>query len=252
MGKYQLQSVKQGLIRDDVLSTLRAAILDRTYRPGEHLVETELARQFGTSRGPVRDAIKELGQEGLVVIQAHKGAVVASFSPEDILEISELRILIEGHATRLASEKAGEKELALLQAKYDEMQELADAGDLKRLVEKDIEFHHEVCRLAGNSRLLKLWTSLASQIRLFLVLTDQVYFTPQYIVETHRPILDAMCRKDHDAAEEEIKLHLAEAAVTIVQGMRSLEGAPPAEEAKSAPSGPRTLERSVTPISKRI
>ena len=112
--------------------------------------------------------------------------------------------------------------MGLLQAKYDEMQALADAGDLKRLVEKDIEFHREVCRLSGNGRLLKLWSSLASQIRLFLVLTDQVYFEPQYIVETHRPILEAMYRRDHAAAEEEIKQHLAEAAETIVQGMRDL------------------------------
>ena len=234
MGKYQLPSVKQGLIRDDVLSSLRAAILDRTYQPGEHLIETELARQFGTSRGPVRDAIKELAQEGLVVIQAHKGGVVATFSPQDILEISELRILVEGHATRLASQNATDADLRLLQAKYDEMQALADAGDLKRLVEKDIEFHREVCRLSGNGRLLKLWSSLASQIRLFLVLTDQVYFTPQYIVETHRPILAAMYRKDHAAAEEEIKQHLAEAAETIVQGMRDLERAPAAQETEPA------------------
>ena len=234
MGKYQLPSVKQGLIRDDVLSTLRAAILDRIYQPGEHLVETELARQFGTSRGPVRDAIKELAQEGLVIFHPHKGGVVATFSSQDIIEISELRILVEGHATRLASQKATAEDLALLQAKYEEMQSFADAGDLKRLVEKDIEFHREVCRLSGNSRLLKMWSSLASQIRLFLVLTDQVYFTPQYIVETHRPILEAMYRKDHLAAEREITQHLAEAADAIVQGLRDLEQAPPAQDTKPA------------------
>ncbi|MFB3902375.1 MAG: GntR family transcriptional regulator [Acidobacteriota bacterium] len=223
--------MKQGLIRDDVLSSLRAAILDRSYRPGEHLIETELARQFGTSRGPVRDAIKELAQEGLVTIQAHRGAVVATFSPEDILEISELRILLEGYATRLASENASAEDLALLETKYGEMQSLADAGDLKRLVEKDIDFHREVCRLSRNGRLLKLWSSLASQIRLFLVLTDQVYFTPQEIVETHRPILEAMHRKDHTGAEKEIKLHLAQAAETIVRGMREQEQ--PVQEPKT-------------------
>ena len=234
MGKYKLPSVKQGLIRDDVLSSLRGAILDRSYRPGEHLIETELARRYGTSRGPVRDAIKELAQEGLVVIQAHKGAVVATFSAQDILEISELRILVEGHATRLASQNANAEDLALLQVKYDEMQSLADAGDLKQLVEKDIDFHREVCRLSGNSRLLKLWSSLASQIRLFLVLTDQVYFEPQYIVETHRPILEAMYRRDHAAAEEEIKRHLAEAAETIVQGMRDAEQGTTEQKSKPA------------------
>ncbi|MFB3903145.1 MAG: GntR family transcriptional regulator [Acidobacteriota bacterium] len=237
MGKFQLPSVKQGLICDDVLSSLRAAILNRRYQPGEHLVETELARQYGTSRGPIRDAIKELAQEGLVVIQPHKGGVVATFSAQDILEISELRILVEGHATRLASQNATAEDLELLQAKYDEMQSLADAGDLRRLVEKDIDFHREVCRLSGNGRLLKLWTSLASQIRLFLVMFDQVYFTPQYIVETHRPILEAMYRRDHAAAEEEIKRHLAEAAETIVQGMRNTEQAPTEQEPKSPVAG---------------
>ena len=105
------------------------------------------------------------------------------------------------------------------------MQNLADVNDLSALVEKDIEFHQEICRLAGNERLLKVWSLLASQIRLFLILTDQVFFEADFIVGTHASIMEGIRNKDPDAAEKAITFHLCEAAKTIVQELQHSESA---------------------------
>jgi DNA-binding GntR family transcriptional regulator len=220
-----LRKVQQRLIRDDVLSSLRAAILEGTFQPGERLIETDLSQQLGTSRGPVREALKELSREGLVVIHPYRGAEVTTFCADDIREICVLRTLLEGHATREAVTKATPEDIERLQKMYDQMQNLADTNDLSELVEKDIAFHREICRIAGNKRLLEVWSSLAAQIRLFLILTDQVFFDPDFIVETHKPVLDAMRNQDPDAAAEAITYHLCKAAEAIVSGMANSTGA---------------------------
>jgi DNA-binding GntR family transcriptional regulator len=227
-----LCKISQRLIRDSVLSSLRAAILDGAFQPGEHLVETELAERLGTSRGPVRDALKELAQEGLVVISPYKGAQVATFSAQDIKEICALRSLLEGYATRKAVERATPCDIEHLQKILDEMQDLADVDDRSALVEKDIEFHQEICRLAGNERLFKVWSLLASQVRLFLILTDQVFFDADFIVTAHASIMEGICNKDPEAAEKAITFHLCEAAKTIMYELQHSESAEEEQEAE--------------------
>jgi DNA-binding GntR family transcriptional regulator len=223
MPRTGLRKISQRLIRDNVLSSIRAAILEGTFEPEERLIETDLARQLGTSRGPVRDALKELAQEGLVVIHPYKGAEVASFSASDIQEIYVLRNLLEGYATRLAVENATSADIDHMQEIYDEMQALADEEDRSGLVEKDIEFHRELCHLSGNQRLLDVWTSLAAQVRLFLVLANQVFFEPDFIVSTHTDTMKAMRNRDPDAAEKAVKKHMYEVGRTIALALDEQE-----------------------------
>jgi DNA-binding GntR family transcriptional regulator len=205
------------------LSSLRAAILGGTFQAGERLIETDLAERIGTSRGPVRDALKELAREGLVDVHPYRGAVVATLTARDIEEIYELRNLLEGYATRAAVEKASPADIDRLQKIYSEMQSIADAGDLSALVEKDIEFHREICRISGNRRLLDVWSSLGSQVRLFLVLADQVFFTPEFIVSTHTVTLEAMCTRDAERAVQAMQAHMLEVGRTIARGLREQE-----------------------------
>jgi DNA-binding GntR family transcriptional regulator len=211
------------LVRDDVLSSLRDAILDGTFRAGEHLIEKELAEQLGTSRVPVRDALKELSREGLVAIHPFRGAVVATFLAEDIREIYTLRILLEGYATRLATEKATDQDIECVQQIHEELRDIVERGDLAALVLTDFKFHQEICRLSGNKRLLEAWSTLGSQTRLVMTLADQVYFEPSFILETHVPIVEALHNRDPDAAEKAVTFHLGEAAELIVEKMENTD-----------------------------
>ena len=218
-GKPHFEKIIQRSIRYDVLSSLRAAILDGTLKAGAHLIEAELANQMGVSRGPIREALAELEEEGLVVKYAYKGTFVASFSARDVREIYSLRCLLEGYAARLAAVRIRPKDIERLESIINSMEEAADAGDLDMLVERDIQFHREICRLSGHSLLFATWSKLASRVRLFLTLADQVYFTPDYIVGTHYPTMEALRKRDPDLAEKTIKEPIIEVGETVARGV---------------------------------
>ncbi len=165
-----LQKVNRRLISEDVLCTLRVAILEGVFETGEHLVETEIAEQLGTSRVPIRDAFKELAREKLIELHPFKGAVVASFTASDIHEIYMLRCLLEGYAARLVAEQATPDELAHLQELHDEIEALIEVDDLEPILQKDFAFHRELCSVSRNGRLLEIWDMLASQVQLYFSL----------------------------------------------------------------------------------
>lgn len=205
------------------MSALRASILEGDFEAGERLVERKIAHQMGISRGPVRDALLELEKEGLVVSNPHRGATVASFSASDIEEIYELRSLLEGYAARVAVEKATPRDLGQLEDIRDEMKVIAAAGDAAALVEKGLAFHREICRLSGKARLYSIWCSLASQVRLVLILAGQVFFDLEYVAKSDAPIVAAFRKKDPDLAERAIKGHMSDMAQVIIQAMREEE-----------------------------
>ena len=207
------------MIHHDVLSSLRAAILDGTLKAGERIVEAELANQMGISRGPIREALGELEEEGLVVKYAYKGTFVASFSARDVREIYSLRCLLEGYAARLAAMRIQSEDIERLESIISSMEEAADAAKLDMLVERDIQFHREICRLSDHGLLFPTWTKLVSRVRLFLTLADQVYFTPEHIVGTHYPTMEALRKRDPDLAEKTSKEPIIEVGETVARGV---------------------------------
>lgn len=218
------EKIKQRVIRYDVLSSLRAAILDGTLKAGDHLIEAEIAEQMGVSRGPIREALAELEEEGLVVKYAYRGTFVASFSARDVREIYSLRCLLEGYAARLAAVRIQPENIEMLEDILNSMEKAADAGNLDVLVEKDIRFHRAICQLSDHSLLFQTWSKLVSRVRLFLTLADQVYFTPDYIVGTHYPTMEALRKRDPDLAEKTIAEPIIEVGETVARGMEEKTG----------------------------
>jgi len=213
-----LQKVRRRLISEDVLYTLRIAILEGVFETGEHLVETEIAEQLGTSRVPIRNAFKELALEKLIELHPFKGALVASFTASDIHEIYVLRSLLEGHAARLVAD-----ELAHLQELHDEIETLIEEDDLEPILQRDFAFHRELCSVSRNGRLLEIWDTLASQVRLVMTLADQILLEPRFILEVHRPVIEALINRDASGAEEAMVLHLRKTAELLAQGLEDRE-----------------------------
>ncbi len=220
-----LQKISRRLISEDVLCTLRIAILEGAFEIGEHLVETEIADQLGTSRVPVREAFKELAREKLIELHPFKGAAVASFTATDIHEIYELRSLLEGHAARLVAEQATPDELGHLQELHEEIETLIVEDDWRPILQKDFAFHRQLCRVSGNGRLLEIWDTLASQVRLVMTLADQILLEPSFILEVHRPVIKALINRDPGGAEEAMVLHLRKTADLLAQGLESRDAA---------------------------
>ncbi|HEY5629007.1 MAG TPA: GntR family transcriptional regulator [Candidatus Limnocylindrales bacterium] len=183
-----------------VADQLRDEILDGRLAAGSRLIETELADRFGVSRGPVRDALRELARVGLAVDLPRRGTFVSSLTERDLLEVYEIRRAIEEAAVRLMIERAGAADVAKLFDAVAATERAYEGDDLAAAWEADMAFHRTYCRLSGNGRLLELFDGLASQtvllMRTALDSHASLGWTPP--VKLHRQIAQAI--KAHDVA----------------------------------------------------
>lgn len=211
-----VRRIQKDPLRTDALTVLHNAILRGAFQPGERLVEGKLAGEMGVSRNPIREAFRELEQEGLVLNVPRKGTFVATFTAEDVREVYALREALEGLAIRTAVERMKPDAIASLESVLAEMRNAAASADFSRALEWDMAFHREICRLSGNRRLFRLWSGLATQIQLVLSRVRQTHFGLDYIVETHVPLLEAIRRRDVQEAELQLG-HILEVGQSIAQ-----------------------------------
>jgi DNA-binding GntR family transcriptional regulator len=189
----------------EVTHALRQAILTGRYRPGDHLTEAEIAQQMAVSHGPVREALRELEQEDLVVLEPHRGAFVKSFTAEDAREVYQFRSAIETAAVHLVVDRLRESDIAHLEGLIDRMRMASARRDVDTLIELDLEFHQFLCERCGNRRMYEAWLRLSSPIRLLLTMAVPRYLSPEETAESHTPILAALRRRDAIAATQHME-----------------------------------------------
>ncbi|MGH2627988.1 MAG: GntR family transcriptional regulator, partial [Anaerolineales bacterium] len=139
-----------------VVHRLRHLILSRQLRPGERLVQSDLAEQLGVSRTPIREALHRLASDGLVTIAPHKGATVAKFLLSDLEEIYSVRIALEGYAAYLAAQHITDEDLAKLDRLLEEMEQAFQASDRARLLEVNRKFDTGIYAASRQPRLCEL------------------------------------------------------------------------------------------------
>jgi DNA-binding GntR family transcriptional regulator len=200
----------------DVYEALRDAILEGRLAAGERLVEAEIARQMTISRGPVREAIRKLEQDGLVQYLPRRGAVVVSLTPAEVRDAYYLRAHLEAYAVRLAVERATLRDLAALEGLIDRMHECAERDDRTSLLAADVEFHARLCELSGSKLVHRLWDSLNPHCWTVLTTLRATEYRLPEIAERHRPIVEAFRARDADQAEEAIRHHIIELADTVI------------------------------------
>jgi DNA-binding GntR family transcriptional regulator len=192
-----------------VSDQLRDEILDGRLPAGSRLVEMDLADRFGVSRGPVRDALRDLARQGLALDLPRRGTFVSSLTEHDLQEVYELRRAIEETAVRLAIARASDAEVAELSAMLADVEVAYGRGDLGAAWEADMAFHRAYCRLSGNGRLLDLFDHLASQtlllMRTALESRASLGWTPP--VALHRHIATGIADRDGDAAAAAVGAH---------------------------------------------
>jgi DNA-binding GntR family transcriptional regulator len=200
-------------LSDEVYERLRAAILEGLLQPGVRLVETRLSEQFGISRTPLREALQKLEQEGLVSARPAGGVVVVELTKADIREISGIRQVLEGYAARLAASRLTRQELDKLAQIVQKTEKALEQGDRAEVARLNSEFHGIINRAAGSKRLLKLINSFRQH---FFNTKIAEYFTYEELrasIEGHWRILEALKAGDGEAADREVRDHLAHAAV---------------------------------------
>ncbi len=140
-------------LRDIVFNTLREAILKGDFAPGERLMEKQLAERMGVSRTPIREAIRKLELEGLVIMVPRKGAEVASITNKDIIDVLEVRATLEALAVRLACKKMSDEELNELVEVNEEFRIAAAKKDVEMIINKDVEFHDIIFHSSDNEKI---------------------------------------------------------------------------------------------------
>lgn len=203
-----LSSLDRTTLRERALHALRTAILTGQYQPGDHLGEVELANRLGISRGTVREALRHLQQEGLLVPAARGMLQVHRLSPTEVHELYEVRAALEGLAVAgvIAStgRQAAVEELRRALVRLDQA-----AGDFAAQVEADLGFHLLLCELSGNSMLVRTWRHLEGPIRVTVMSAGNEQRRLPMSAARHEPIVDAIERGDEAGALDVLRGHMA-------------------------------------------
>ena len=204
-------------LAEDAADRIRAQILSGGLSPGEHLVEAKIAEQLAISRGPVREAFKLLRAEGLLKEEPRRGTFVVSLTAADVREIYGLRAALEGRAARLLARGRDAATLARLRSLVDDIDTAVAGGDAAAVSRADLAFHHGLCELCGNSRILEVFDRYVPTLRGLLRLDELVLRSLSDVSVQHRPLLEAIEAGDQDKAARSLAEHSEEAGELIAQ-----------------------------------
>ena len=206
LNKLNLDNYKP--LRDVVFENLRTAILEGNLKAGQRLMEVQLAEQLGVSRTPIREAIRKLELEGLVVMLPRKGAYVANMSFKDLIDVLEIRATLEGLAASLAAERRNDEDVIKLEKVAKEFEEGVRNADIEVVLKKDVEFHENIFLMANNKKLYHLITSLWEQVHRFRVMYVSNNEASLSLVDEHKRILDAIKNGDCELAKKYATQHI--------------------------------------------
>jgi DNA-binding GntR family transcriptional regulator len=206
-----------------IAEDLRRAILDGSIHAGASLVEADLAARFGVSRGPVRDALRDLAREGLVIELPRRGTVVSTISLRDIGEVYEVREGLEIVAVRLIVARATDADLDPLEAKLRALEAAWDRGaDYPESLALDLELHRAIVAIPGNARLVESYERMLVQTQLNAITAAEHNpgLRRGMRRSPHRDILRALRARDADASVAAVIAHYAYARERLVAGYR--------------------------------
>jgi DNA-binding GntR family transcriptional regulator len=180
-----------------------------TYEPGERLIEVTLSTELGTSRGPVREALRQLENEGLVTSNPYRGAVVLGVSDDEVQPVLiTIRLTLERYSFLRALETMTDEDLAELGKQVWLMEQAADADDLARNVEADLRFHEIVISASGQTHTVQIWRTIWPRIRAYFYRYGRGQDLHR-MVDEHRELLAALQSRDPDRMLSVLERHIA-------------------------------------------
>jgi DNA-binding GntR family transcriptional regulator len=189
---------------------LRDAIVSGEMRPGQPLIETELAAQLGVSRAPLREAMQILVQDGLVEMIPYRGAIVRNLTRTDIEELYSFRSVLEQFAIRrIMGNGAAAADAETLRVLYHAMLTAADSGDLRALNQIDREFHDTLIELSRHGLLQQSWRSVSLRVRQAMAIRNRQNSDLKQVAYNHLPIIEAIATGDETQALALIDRHIA-------------------------------------------
>lgn len=206
-------------LRDVVFNTLRRAILKGELKPGERLMEIALADKLGVSRTPIREAIRKLELEGLVVMAPRKGAKVASITERDLNDVLEVRKGMEVLAISLACERITKEEMEHLEEIEAHFQTLIESDNLTELAEVDVEFHDTIYQATNNKRLVQLLNNLREQMYRYRIEYLKDSAVRRQLAKEHKAICEALRTHDRESALRYVYVHIDNQQKAIIRSL---------------------------------
>jgi DNA-binding GntR family transcriptional regulator len=203
-----MPDLDRGLLSDQIYSMIKGMIRDSTLRPGEQLVESQLAKQLRVSQSPVREALKRLTHDGLVQQVRHHGSFVADYSRDEAEQAKVARVALEEIAGRFACGRLDVATHDALQGLIGDMSASAALNDVTAFREFDFEFHRAVVVASGNSYLPRMWDIIEPSLRSLHVLSDPSFAGDwARVANSHRDLLDVLEGDDPERAAQLFRIH---------------------------------------------
>ena len=203
-------------LRDVVFNTLRQAILRGELKPGERLMEIQLANKLGVSRTPIREALRKLELEGLVNMVPRKGAEVADITEKSLRDVLEVRKALEELSVQLACEKITEEEIEELKRVAERFKDTLNDQDVTKIAEADVAFHDVIYTATDNQKLILLLNNLREQMyryRVEYLKKEEAY--PQLIAE-HEELIDNISKRNKEEATRIMCEHIDNQVATVI------------------------------------
>lgn len=193
-----VSEVRPTTLSEAALEELREAIVEGRLAPNTPIREVAIARQLGISRAPLREALRQLMREGLVLHVPYRGTIVAPLTVRTIEELRSLRRLLEEYAAEQLITQASDAQIATLGELVEAMEAHAAAGDIAALNLTDLQFHQRLIEISDHQMLLTVWQTYVQQIRRILALRNRINHDPRSIAAMHRDLLNALQARNMD------------------------------------------------------
>ena len=208
-------------LRDVVFNTLRQAILRGELKPGERLMEIQLANKLGVSRTPIREAIRKLELEGLVLMIPRRGAEVAEITEKSLRDVLEVRAALEELAVDLACDRISPEDIENLKEAAKEFEAALQGGDVTEYAEADVKFHDIIYLATDNQRLIQLLYNLREQMYRYRVEYLKRTEVHPVLLAEHEHIISCIEKHDKEAAKVAISTHIENQAKTVSDTIRT-------------------------------
>ena len=218
LSPIQLENYKP--LREIVLEALKDAIVNGKLKPGERLMEQQVAEELCVSRTPVREAIRKLEIEGFIIIVPRKGAYVSDVSLKDIAQVFEVRAAMEALAAGLAAQRISDEQLEMLEKKLTKTENIAGDSDLDSIIQFDTDFHEIIYDASRNDRLVQILNNLREQIQRYRTTSLASPGRFKDTIKEHRELLDAISTRDITLAQRVAKEHIENAEGTIMEAFK--------------------------------
>lgn len=195
-------------LRDVVFNTLRQAILRGELKPGERLMEIQLANKLGVSRTPIREAIRKLELEGLVLMIPRRGAEVAEITEQNLRDVLEVREALEELSVKLACEHATQAQIEEMKQAAQVFKESLSGDDVTRIAEADVAFHDAINMATDNQKLIQILNNLREQMYRYRMEYLKDRQSHSVLVREHEEILNALCARDAEKALDVTIAHI--------------------------------------------